>query len=612
MPFSNTVLGGASTLIRKAIESPNFSIPNQTGWAINKDGTAYFFNVTVNGNVIIASGGSLFFYGGPPANGNLLGSWSNTANTDAYGNAYPAGLSVGLASGQQIMLIPQVNSQFNITQAISGIIQAAAEFDTTDVNQVIPGLLGALLLGTGTGEKMATVMTSPIAASPATGIAVILASQNDAGTDTAMISIGTITTPDNSTEVFSPIITITPYAFIMYGGISGITTVTKTSGSGNISIPAGMSTIAKGEVWGPSGNGGPGTTLVSGGGAGSGEYAADTAFAIPSPGNVAYVVASPGSSSTMTGTSVTITGHSGGNGLNNTTGGAGGTGSVNAIHFDGAAGGSGQVSGSAIGGGGASSAGTNTHGNAGGSGATGGIGGLAVTGGGAGGNGGIVMGGGHTGAVGHAPGGGPGGSSTNATTGTAGTKGQVRLTYSPTAAPVILCSIANVSGTDQYGSAYPVGFAIQNAIIANVIEVNTLEVFTGIVLMIGGSPETWHPVPTLQNGWTDRNSVQPTYPVSSYRLTAEGKLEMALYLIAGTIANNTLLFTLASPYIPAHTHIVPVEIDKSGAGVDATTGTPCIIIRGALEATLGQVTIVNFNSLATRLQNGAITVSISL
>lgn len=125
-------------------------------------------------------------------------------------------------------------------------------------------------------------------------------------------------------------------------------------------------------------------------------------------------------------------------------------------------------------------------------------------------------------------------------------------------------------------------------------------------------PETFHTVPALQNSWTQRNAVQSTYPLSSYWLDATGMLRMSLYLVAGTIANNTLLFTLGSDYIPSHTHIVPVETDKSGAGTDSTSGTPCIIIRGALEPSPGQVTVGNFNSLTTRINQGNISVPMTL
>jgi len=56
--FQDPILAG-STLIRDAIQSTNYVI-NTTGWAINADGTAQFFNVTIIGNdlKVLGSNGS--------------------------------------------------------------------------------------------------------------------------------------------------------------------------------------------------------------------------------------------------------------------------------------------------------------------------------------------------------------------------------------------------------------------------------------------------------------------------------------------------------------------------------------------------------------------------
>lgn len=97
--WGNPVVGG-TTLRIPAIQSPNFSLANQTGWAIFADGSAYFFNVTVSGTitggtlVIDGPAGGVFVYSGTPALGNLIGSWAGAAGTDALGNTYPQGLSV--------------------------------------------------------------------------------------------------------------------------------------------------------------------------------------------------------------------------------------------------------------------------------------------------------------------------------------------------------------------------------------------------------------------------------------------------------------------------------------------------------------------------------------
>lgn len=91
-PFSNPITGGQGALLRAAIKSPNFSIPLQTGWSIDKNGNAYFFSVTVTGDIIIASAsGGIFIYNGPPETGDLIYSAVGQAGTDGFGNAVLAG-----------------------------------------------------------------------------------------------------------------------------------------------------------------------------------------------------------------------------------------------------------------------------------------------------------------------------------------------------------------------------------------------------------------------------------------------------------------------------------------------------------------------------------------
>ena len=41
--FANSIIGGMSNLIRKAIQSPNYQ-PGTEGWTVNQDGSAEFNN----------------------------------------------------------------------------------------------------------------------------------------------------------------------------------------------------------------------------------------------------------------------------------------------------------------------------------------------------------------------------------------------------------------------------------------------------------------------------------------------------------------------------------------------------------------------------------------
>ncbi len=105
--FAHDIAGGSGDLIITALQSPNFSITDQTGWAIMKNGDAYFYNVTAEGavtaNSVIVEGatGNILIYSGSPANGNLIGSWAGASGEDTYGNSYPEGLNVtkGTISG---------------------------------------------------------------------------------------------------------------------------------------------------------------------------------------------------------------------------------------------------------------------------------------------------------------------------------------------------------------------------------------------------------------------------------------------------------------------------------------------------------------------------------
>lgn len=80
--FANPIIGGGGTLVYPAIKSPNFNQAAQTGWAIMKNGQAFFYDVTVSGqyvgqNFIVNSLG-MFFYSVNVGNG------ANGANALTY------------------------------------------------------------------------------------------------------------------------------------------------------------------------------------------------------------------------------------------------------------------------------------------------------------------------------------------------------------------------------------------------------------------------------------------------------------------------------------------------------------------------------------------------
>lgn len=95
MSFTNDALGGAlGVLIRDQIQSSNFNLAAGTGWAILKNGNAYFFNLTATGNIttttVIVAGasGGTFIYDGPAGPGTLVVAITGKSGVDKYGNAY--------------------------------------------------------------------------------------------------------------------------------------------------------------------------------------------------------------------------------------------------------------------------------------------------------------------------------------------------------------------------------------------------------------------------------------------------------------------------------------------------------------------------------------------
>ncbi len=82
MPFTNSVVGGRK-LVRDAIESSNWDEVAETGWQINRDGSATFNNVTVRGSIL---GGTI-----------LIGTAPDVFGVDASGNMFLGNTSFATA-----------------------------------------------------------------------------------------------------------------------------------------------------------------------------------------------------------------------------------------------------------------------------------------------------------------------------------------------------------------------------------------------------------------------------------------------------------------------------------------------------------------------------------
>lgn len=117
--FQHDIAGGSGNLIITALQSPNFSLADKTGWAILKNGDAFFFNITAEGsvtsNTVIVNGGGdgVFVYDGTPALGTLVVAIASAAGTDPYGNRYSGpGIAVSVPghAGNEIQVRPDLGA----------------------------------------------------------------------------------------------------------------------------------------------------------------------------------------------------------------------------------------------------------------------------------------------------------------------------------------------------------------------------------------------------------------------------------------------------------------------------------------------------------------------
>jgi hypothetical protein len=114
MPFSNPVMGGKN-LVRSVMQSPDFSIPDQTGWALFDNGQYWLFGGVQTGTLTIAGpGDGVFVYQGTAALGSLIVAISSAAGVDQFGNSYSGpGISItGPGGANEIQVRPDLNGIF--------------------------------------------------------------------------------------------------------------------------------------------------------------------------------------------------------------------------------------------------------------------------------------------------------------------------------------------------------------------------------------------------------------------------------------------------------------------------------------------------------------------
>lgn len=98
MPFTNPILGGAGTLIREAIQSPDY-VAGVSGWSINRDGSAEFSDVILRGS---------FATGPDGVNAYLTIDDGSDRTTIDFWNA--AGTNHGYINSPQAAGVPQIGA----------------------------------------------------------------------------------------------------------------------------------------------------------------------------------------------------------------------------------------------------------------------------------------------------------------------------------------------------------------------------------------------------------------------------------------------------------------------------------------------------------------------
>lgn len=102
MSFRNPIVAG-NVLVRNAIQSPNY-VAGSMGWIIRRDGSAEFSNAIFRGSVVISGANNLLMYSGTPGSGDLVIALAPNAGSDAFGNVYAQGLTIGAAGGSQVVI----------------------------------------------------------------------------------------------------------------------------------------------------------------------------------------------------------------------------------------------------------------------------------------------------------------------------------------------------------------------------------------------------------------------------------------------------------------------------------------------------------------------------
>jgi hypothetical protein len=199
--FSNPITAGQGILVQPGIQSPNFSLAGQTGWAILANGNAYFFQVTTSGSVIIGGTNGWFIYNGDPEAGNSPVAYgvASGVTEDPFGNALPA--ADGIVSVDPVAYAQLISGGMFI--ALYGAIASASAASLT-ISGSSAGQ--AISLTSGQGPEAGAAETTLVLLDSGAGGAVQVISGNDGNTyDTQRLTLKTTGTQTFSTGSGQPI-----------------------------------------------------------------------------------------------------------------------------------------------------------------------------------------------------------------------------------------------------------------------------------------------------------------------------------------------------------------------------------------------------------------------
>jgi len=185
-PFPNEVVGGNGALLIAQVQSPNFSLSGQTGWAILQNGDAYFYQITSTGSVIISgSGQGWYVYNGTPGFGNPPVAYAvpDTATEDPFGNALPrTGGVVSQAPGSAFIQMLNATLLIGSIAPYASALPAGLTAGTTATGQTVA-------IGSGEGPEADAVPSQMTLGDSGAGGTLTVASSDGSTYDTQRLTL---------------------------------------------------------------------------------------------------------------------------------------------------------------------------------------------------------------------------------------------------------------------------------------------------------------------------------------------------------------------------------------------------------------------------------------